>query len=162
MLLERFDLNATELRELARLEQDKRVQARLKLIGHLCEGLNPEAAAQAVGLRRASGYKWARRYEAEGVEGLRDRPRSGRPAKLDAAKAKAFKERVSHTARQARPGGASLRGLDAQRILKQEFGADYGLSGTYGLIHRLELGWLVSRQSDGRTEVGRHVESRRL
>jgi transposase len=93
-VLKRYDLSGPELRQLARLERDERVQARLIMIGHMCEGLGPDAAARAVGLRRASGYKWARRYEAEGVAGLSDRPRSGRPAKLDPNKAEAFKERV--------------------------------------------------------------------
>ena len=85
-MLKRCDLSGPELKQLACLESDERVQARLMMIGYMCDGLDPDAAARAVGLRRASGYKWARRYEAEGVAGLSDRPRSGRPAKLDMGK----------------------------------------------------------------------------
>jgi transposase len=160
VVLKRYDLSGAELQQLARLERDDRVRARLMMIGYMCEGLSPDAAARAVGLRRASGYKWARRYEAEGVAGLSDRPRSGRPAKLDPTKAEAFKERVLDGAEHEREGIASLRGLDAQRILKQEFGADYGLSGTYGLIHRLQLSWLVSRPRHGPTDADRQAEVR--
>ena len=143
-MLKRYDLSGPEVQQLARLESDEKVRARLKMIGYMCEGLDPDAAARAVGLRRASGYKWARRYEAEGVAGLSDRPRSGRPAKLDPTKVEAFKKRVLNGAEPEHEGTANLRGLDAQLILKQEFGADYGLSGTYCLIHRLNLGCLVS------------------
>ena len=157
-MLKRYDLSGPELQQLARMESDERVRARLLMIGYMCEGLGPDAAARAVGLRRASGYKWARRYEAEGVEGLSDRPRSGRPAKLDPTKAEAFKERVLDGAEQEHEGTANLRGLDAQRILKQEFGADYGLSGTYGLIHRLELSWLVSRPRHRRPDPNSQSE----
>jgi transposase len=158
-MLKRHDHSGPELRQLARLESDERVRARIVMIGYMCEGRSPEEAAQAVGLRRASGYKWARRYEAEGIEGLSDRPRSGRPAKLDPTMAEAFKERVLDGAEHERQGIASLRGLDAQRILRQEFGADYGLSGTYGLIHRLELSWLVSRPRHRRSDANSRAEA---
>ena len=159
-MLKRCDISGPELKQLACLESDERVRARLMMIGYMCDGLDPDAAARAVGLRRASGYKWARRYEAEGVAGLSDRPRSGRPAKLDPNKAEAFKERVLDGAEREHEGPANLRGLDAQRILKQEFGADYGLSGTYGLIHRLELSWLVSRPRHQRSDANGQAEVR--
>ena len=37
------------------------------------EGWSVEEAAQAAGVSRGTAYKWLRRYEAEGFEGLQDR-----------------------------------------------------------------------------------------
>ena len=37
-----------------------------------------EEAARLAGLSRSAAYEWHNRYEEEGIEGLRDRPRPGR------------------------------------------------------------------------------------
>ena len=36
-------------------------------------------------------------------------------------------------------------GVDAQRILKEEFDIECSLSSTYRLLHRMQLSWLVPR-----------------
>lgn len=51
---------------------------RLLLIERVLEdGWTPAAAAESAGVSRATTYKWLRRFEAEGAEGLKDR--SSRP-----------------------------------------------------------------------------------
>jgi transposase len=37
----------------------------------------------------------------------------------------------------------AFRGIDAQRILKEEFAIDCSLSSTYRLLHRIKLSWLA-------------------
>lgn len=59
----------------------KRVTAIL-LLGR---GTSVAATAEAVGVSQGSVRTWRRRYEAEGVAGLHERPRSGRPIELDGA-----------------------------------------------------------------------------
>ena len=44
-----------------------------------------------------------------------------------------------------RDGVVAFRGVDAQRILKEEFEIDCSLSSTYRLLHRLKLSWLAPR-----------------
>ena len=39
----------------------------------------------------------------------------------------------------------AFRGVDAQRILKEEFAIDCSLSSTYRLLHRIKLSWLAPR-----------------
>ena len=42
-------------------------------------------------------------------------------------------------------GVCTLRGLEAQRILQEEFGVAYTLQGVYDLMHRLNLSCLSPR-----------------
>jgi transposase len=56
-----------------------------------------------------------------------------------------FKERIVAGAALKRDGVVAFRGVDAQRILKEEFAIDCSLSSTYRLLHRVELSWLAPR-----------------
>src|SRR3954447_6760798 len=72
-----------ELRALARRERDGRVSGRLLALANALDGMSREEAARAAGMDRQTLRDWVHRYNAEGVAGLRDRPRPGRPCALD-------------------------------------------------------------------------------
>ena len=55
---------------------------RARILLALHEGYNPTEVARAQNVSRNTVYKWIHRYEAGGVEGLDDEPRSGRPSVL--------------------------------------------------------------------------------
>src|SRR6478672_11633724 len=71
-----------ELRALARRERDGRVSARLLALA--MDGMRREEAARAAGMDRQTLRDWVHRYNAEGLAGLRDRPRPGRKPRLTA------------------------------------------------------------------------------
>ena len=79
----RSDRKAAELRRLARRERDGRVSARLLALANALEGLSREEAARLAGMTGQTLGDWVHRYNTEGVEGLRDRARPGRPCALD-------------------------------------------------------------------------------
>jgi transposase len=87
-----------------------------------------EEAARLAGLSRSAAYEWHNRYEEDGIEGLRDRPRPGRQPRVDAGTSARFKERIVAGAELQRDGVVAFRGVDAQRILKEEFAIDCSLS----------------------------------
>ena len=140
----RSEPGAAELRGLARQESG-RVCQRVLMIANLLEGMEPEEAGRLCGLSRTAAYEWHNRYEEEGIEGLRDRPRPGRQPLVDGATAVRLKERIVSGADLARDGVVAFRGVDAQRILKEEFDIECSLSSTYRLLHRMQLSWLVPR-----------------
>ena len=77
----RGDIPAAELRRLARREGDGRVACRLLALANALDGMSRERAAKQAGLDRQTLRDWVVRFNAEGVGGLRDRPRrnGGRP-----------------------------------------------------------------------------------
>ena len=81
-LVIRQDLPATELRRLARREPDRRAAMRLLAIAHALDGFSRAEAARLAGMERQALRDAVRRHNAEGPDGLHDRPRSGRPEGL--------------------------------------------------------------------------------
>ena len=65
--------------------------------------------------------------------------------RVDAATSARLKDRVVAGAALARDGVVAFRGVDAQRILKEEFAIECSLSSTYRLLHRMPLSWLAPR-----------------
>ena len=105
----RSEPGAAELRRLARRENG-RVCQRVLMIANMLEGMEHEEAARLAGLSRSATYEWHNRYEEDGLEGLRDRPRPGRQPRVDAVTSARFKERIVGGAELARDGVVAFRG----------------------------------------------------
>lgn len=73
------------LRHLTRTDPDPHVRHRADGLLLVAGGMALAQAAQVFGCARNSLRRWGERYLAEGRDGLVDRPRRGRPPKLDAA-----------------------------------------------------------------------------
>jgi len=82
----RTDISAAELRRRAKIETDGRASRRMLApwpVGAAAlEGASREDAARLAAMDRQSLRDWAHRFNAEGIEGLRDRPHTGRPSRL--------------------------------------------------------------------------------
>src|SRR5260370_42386318 len=99
----RSEPGVVELRRLARRESG-RVCQRVLMIANMLEGMEHEKAARLAGLSRSAAYEWHNRYEADGIEGLRDRPRPGRLPREAAVTSVQVKERICGCAGLEREG----------------------------------------------------------
>src|SRR5215217_4032290 len=73
-----------ELHRLTRTDPDPRVRHRADALLLLAHGRSVDEAAHDMGCCTKRIRVWRRRFLAEGRQGLADRPRHGRPPKLDA------------------------------------------------------------------------------
>jgi transposase len=65
-------------------ESDADIKERIHLIRRiLVDKQHIESVAQELQKSRAWAYKWYKRYNDEGLNGLKDKPRSGRPPLID-------------------------------------------------------------------------------
>src|SRR4051794_14116267 len=78
----RKEPGAVELRREARRCRDTAASRRMLALALVLEGASREEAARAAGMDRQTLRDWVHRYNAEGLAGLRDRPRSGRKPRL--------------------------------------------------------------------------------
>jgi len=138
------DADVDALRRLTRLKKWAPVHLRLCAVILCLEGASDQEVADELGHSLAWVRRWRRRFEAQGVEALWDRPRSGQPPKLARDKQKAFIARVTAGPRPEDIVGV-WRGEDLRRVLASEFGARYSLRGVYALLRRLKLSWLAPR-----------------
>ena len=79
----RRDRTPAMLRKLSKVEEDARVARRMLAIANALDGMDRKAAAQAAGMDRQALRDWVIRYNAQGIDGLRDRWGSGRPPRLE-------------------------------------------------------------------------------
>jgi len=77
-------LNRTELESLYKKEPDPYVKERLLLVLRIeCAGdMVPALVARELHRSRTWASDWLARYDNEGVDGLKNRPKSGRPPQL--------------------------------------------------------------------------------
>ncbi len=119
----------------------------------------PEIAARLDRSRRFV-QQWTYRYRDGGLANLKEHPRCGPPTKLRRDDEAAFQTRI-----EAGPNGGdgvcTLRGKELQRILKEEFGAQYTLDGVYDLLHRLGYSSLKPRPRHRKNETDRMHEWKR-
>ncbi len=95
-------LSAAELRALARRETRPRVAPRLYAIAHVLDGMSRAEAARLCGMERQALRDAVVRFNAQGVDGLVDRPRPGRQPLLSEGEQAALRALV-------------LRGPDPER-----------------------------------------------
>ena len=144
-LLIRQDMSPEELRRLARRESHGRVASRLLALAHALDGMDRGQAARLAGMDRQTLRDWVIRFNAEGVEGLRDRPKSGRRGWLDEGRLASLRALVLRGPDPERDGVSTWRAKDLCRIVEERFGVTYSENGMLRLLHDLDLSWQKAR-----------------
>jgi transposase len=83
-----FHLTEDELQKIAAaIKHDKRPGVRQRAMGLrlLHEGQSPKKVAEFMSVSQPTVYDWHHRWQTNGLEGLANRPKSGRPPKTDQA-----------------------------------------------------------------------------
>jgi len=133
-----------KLQAAVRRAADADERDRVRMVVHAREGETGAKIAQRLGCTDRAVRKWIRRYNEGGLAGLKDLPRSGRPRHLESAREGDVRRRLDAGA-EVKDGVCTLRGEDVRRILEEEFGARYSLSGAYVVLHRLAYSTLMPR-----------------
>ena len=85
------------------------------------EGSSREEAARAAGMDRQTLRDWVHRYNAEGLAGLRDRPRSGRKPRLTPEQEAELATAVERGPGPDRDGVVRWRRIDLQALIEARF-----------------------------------------
>jgi transposase len=134
----RTDLHsAADLRALVRGDTSPRTVKRLLAIANALDGMSFTAAAAAAGMERQALGDAVKRYNAEGLDGLDDRPRSGRRRRLDAGQETELAEIIVAGPDPDRDGLSAYTLDDLCALVKKRFGVDYGPTGISNVIKRL-------------------------
>jgi transposase len=146
------EISLKEIAALIRKERDARVRQRLIAIKFILQGLHIPEVARRMDVSERPLRKWVHRFNEQGPIALCDGPRSGQPPKLKPEQVEKFKKRVRKGIT-SKDNTCSLNGKDLQRILKNEFGAEYSLSGTYFILHRLGFSRLCPRPQHPQADI---------
>ncbi len=146
--------DAARLTLLIRQARDAKQRDRLRAIELSIAGKATLEIVAMLGRSRGFVQRWCYSYRDHGLDAVAPKAQPGRPTKLPPQQHAAFKRRVIDGPLAGIDGVCSLRGRDCQRILEQEFGVSYQLSGVYDLLHRLNLTVLVPRPQHRKCDPG--------
>ena len=118
----RLELTADDLRREACRSKDADQARRLLAIAMVLEGHSRTDAAVAAGMQRQTLRDWVHRYNADGVAGLVDRPRSGRPARMTPEQLVAFEAIAAEPPDPETDGVVRWRRCDLKTIIETRFG----------------------------------------
>jgi transposase len=141
----RRELSPEELRQEARRTKDSDQARRLLAVALVMEGATRTEAARITGMERQTLRDWVIRYNEEGVEGLRDRPRSGRPSQLTPAQLCELAQLVEDGPDVDVHGVVRWRCVDLQAQIKERFGVEVSERHVGRLLKRLSFTHLSVR-----------------
>lgn len=145
------------LQRLAKTTPNARARIRFQGIVLGRQGETSAAIGKALGVDARSVREWVKRYNEGGAAALQEHPGRGRHSLLQDKDIALFRARIESGA-QPKDGVCSLRGLDIQRILEEEFATTYTLNGVYRLLHRLGYSSLMPRPRHAQADKHRQEE----
>ena len=119
--ISRNEHSASELRMAASQTRDGATARRILALALVMEGSSRSAAARSCGMDRQTLRDWVHRYNAEGLAGLSDRHRSGRPPRLTAAQLAELAAVVEAGPDLERDGVVRWRCIDLQQMIAERF-----------------------------------------
>jgi transposase len=140
----RRELDAGGLRREAGRCRDARAARRMLALALVLEGGSREAAARAAGMDRQTLRDWVHRYNAEGLAGLRDRPRPGRRPRLTPEQEAELATAVERGPDPDRDGVVRWRRVDLKALIE----ARYSVA-----LHERSVGKVLRRLGFSRVSV---------
>jgi transposase len=135
----RDDLTPAALRRRARHEPNRRAALRMLAIANALEGMSRAEAARLAGMERQALRDAVVRYNAEGLAGLHDRPKPGRPERLSEAEQAVLAARVFRGPDPQREGVSAWTRADLCGWLEARFGKPFHPSSLSRVLKRLDM-----------------------
>jgi transposase len=140
----RKELGAVELRREAARCRDARAARRMLALALALEGGSREAAARAAGMDRQALRDWVHRYNAEGLDGLRDRRRPGPTPRLPPEQEAELEAVVERGPDPDRDGVVRWRRVDLRALIEARFAVR---------LHERSVGKVLRRLGFSRVSV---------
>jgi len=136
----RTDLHTpADLRRLARRERERRATVRMLALANALEGMTRAEAARLAGMERQALRDAVVRYNAEGLAGLRDRPKPGRAPRLTAGEQATLRAVVLRGPDPACDGGGDWTLPMLCRWIRDRFGKAMHPDSLSRVVRRLDL-----------------------
>jgi transposase len=141
----RHELGAGELRREATRCRDAAAARRMLALALVLDGVSRKQAARHAGMDRQTLRDWVHRYNAGGLDALRDRPRSGRRPRLTPKQGAELAVVVEQGPDPDRDGVVRWRRVDLRALIEARFGVHLHERTVGKLLHRLGFARLSVR-----------------
>ena len=110
---------------------------------HIKEGKSTSAVAKIIKIDRHTIGNWIKKFNQEGIAGIKEKGGRGNKPKLKVSEEEAFRKAVLEL-QDSRPGGRII-GLDILNMIEEKFNIKCTLSSVYNALRRVELVWISGR-----------------
>jgi transposase len=139
--------SSDKLRARARKESNRRAAMRMLAIANELDGYEREEAARLAGMSDQALRDTIKRVNSEGIDGVYDRPRSGRPRRLTPEQEQEIKSVVLEGPDIEKDGLSAFTLEDIRKIIEDRYGANYHIGYMGRLMRRLDLSRQKARPS---------------
>jgi transposase len=129
------------LEEAWRVEKDLEVRERILMVLKLLDGLSSYDVGEQHSCPHSKVLYWKYRFQEEGLAGLRDKPKSGRPPKVSRRKMERIKRIVE--------GKEYTTATEVLKLIHAQAGVQYSLMHITRLLHS----WGLSRKRPGKRHI---------
>lgn len=136
-------LNNIDFKKLASQQKSIQMKMRLLALEHFKDGHSRTQIAKYLKVSRTSVNKWVRLFFEEGLEGLHEKPRTGRPPFLTSEQREQLSEFIKNEA--CSPSGGRLIGGDIHDYIVEHFNKHYHPNSIYYLLDHMGFSWITSR-----------------
>jgi putative transposase len=126
-----LDVSAKLLNDVYRTEKDADVRERLLLVRRVREDKEVAATVAEREFHRSRwwAYKWLKRFDKDGLEGLKNRPRTGRPPDVSEETFDGIRRELSQNA-------SGWKAKEIMNIIYEKTGVRYHEVHVYRLLHK--------------------------
>ena len=117
-------------KKIRKYEEDTKVLYKLHFIRHLYNEKSIKEAAELEEISISTAYSWLNRWNENGIDGLKTKPRSGRPGSLSDEDKEKLDTILFET--------PFLTTEKAHDIIKDNFGIDFTLKHVRTIVHQLD------------------------
>ncbi len=119
------------------------MKMRLLALSHFKDGHSRTQIAKFLKVSRTSVNKWVQTFLDEGLEGLQEKPRTGRPAFLTPKQKEQLSQFIKSEAEN--PSGGRLTDHAIHTYIPREFDKHYHPDSIYYLLNHMGFSWITSR-----------------
>lgn len=148
----RDDLTPATLRRLARRENDRRAAMRMVAIAAALDGTSRAEAARIAGMERQALRDAVTRYNAEGIAGLRDRPRGRPPLRLTEGEEAALAAAILRGPDPEKDGCCAWTRADLCNWIEANFATRYHPSSMTRVLRRMGFSRQKARPSHPKSD----------
>jgi transposase len=136
--------------KLAKSEPDPRKRTRLTGFGILQQKESLNKTAKLLKVAKKTVRDWLKKFKEYGLDGLSDKPRSGRKPRLAKDQEVAFADAVIKL--QKDKNGGRVTGHDIQKLAADKFNAKLSLDRIYTLLAQLKIVWITGRSKHPKSD----------
>ncbi|WP_166738857.1 helix-turn-helix domain-containing protein [Psychromonas algarum] len=137
------DLNSTDFKLLSRAQTSPQMKMRLLALSHFQKGKSRTEISKFLKVSRTSVNKWVNILLNEGVERLKEKPRTGHAAFISVSQQEQLSQFINDKIYSDK--GGRLIGADIHAYIEAEFNKTYHTDSIYYLLKKMVFSWITSR-----------------